>query len=768
MATDDEGGDLPALTSTAEACLDDDDAAQAVGPAIRALERCRAAGDRPRAVRLLLLAHLARGDVRGAVGDLGRKELDAAKKAGDKSAEATMLLALAETAGGQEPTEQLQRWAKDSIGLFKEIGDRKMYATALLALAGLRLKASRPEEAAKASSEATAIFRELGDKRGEAWALHAAAEAYAFDGLADEAVREARKALELLRQLGLRKAEAAELHAISRWLLLRGHAQEAIEVVNQALEILEEVYALADAREIAYWKTLVLAHTKANNTTSALRAARDGFDRCEDARDKSGEGNAHLLISAVQSNSGQFGKAIRSATKATYAFEDAGNQSGRGEALCVMSRIRGRLGLFDKALRDLEEALNAFEDLGDMLGQGRALQQRSEVFMGKKDMKSALRCAVEARELFQDTKDASGEAQALLQVSTAELAGGNFERAGRAAEEAKGLFAEMDDMVGEASAELMAMATQMRSEDYDAAVKTGKRALALYREFGDRLQDEVYTMMQISIAQIMSVVKKEQAGTATEKALQDGANKAKNYAKEAIAIANSSHDPRSKGFAQYGMGYVLGVTGPYPEAMIITVEAVGCFKECKDYQWEAAGFLLVANHHSVLSDQFGQARDLAEEVVWMAQQVSDGALEDEGWVMLDRINRARQAYEQRQQKAKMAQAIQSQIVPFAQQGTQEQAPQQQTSMSAPAAQVSQARLDLGKNLTPETVAALITDLALQMIGDDVELEKDMPLMEAGLTSNTAVMFRDAIKNSIPGLKLPVTLSFDYPSVGAIS
>eukprot|EP00438_Fugacium_kawagutii_P014318 Skav210899 [mRNA] locus=scaffold2900:206345:210882:+ [translate_table: standard] len=39
---------------------------------------------------------------------------------------------------------------------------------------------------------------------------------------------------------------------------------------------------------------------------------------------------------------------------------------------------------------------------------------------------------------------------------------------------------------------------------------------------------------------------------------------------------------------------------------------------------------------------------------------------------------------------------------------------------------------------------------------------------AGLTSNTAIILRDELSKDLPGIKLPMTLSFDYPSVAAIA
>merc|ERR1712039_576101 len=66
------------------------------------------------------------------------------------------------------------------------------------------------------------------------------------------------------------------------------------------------------------------------------------------------------------------------------------------------------------------------------------------------------------------------------------------------------------------------------------------------------------------------------------------------------------------------------------------------------------------------------------------------------------------------------------------------------------------------------VEAKIKDIAVQIIGDDEGIDADLPLMQAGLTSNTAVMLRDELSKDIPGVNLPPTLMFDYPSIAAIA
>merc|ERR1712196_169227 len=61
----------------------------------------------------------------------------------------------------------------------------------------------------------------------------------------------------------------------------------------------------------------------------------------------------------------------------------------------------------------------------------------------------------------------------------------------------------------------------------------------------------------------------------------------------------------------------------------------------------------------------------------------------------------------------------------------------------------------------------ITGAALDLIGSD-ELPADTPLMDAGLDSLAAVEFQGMLAKQFPGLQLPATLIFDFPSVSGIA
>jgi len=78
-------------------------------------------------------------------------------------------------------------------------------------------------------------------------------------------------------------------------------------------------------------------------------------------------------------------------------------------------------------------------------------------------------------------------------------------------------------------------------------------------------------------------------------------------------------------------------------------------------------------------------------------------------------------------------------------------------------------LDLSAMVNEEAVQSKVLEVVKQLLGDDDEaFEMDVPLMEAGMTSNNAVLLRDILSKELPGVNLPPTLIFDYPSVGSIT
>merc|ERR1719487_1279695 len=80
-------------------------------------------------------------------------------------------------------------------------------------------------------------------------------------------------------------------------------------------------------------------------------------------------------------------------------------------------------------------------------------------------------------------------------------------------------------------------------------------------------------------------------------------------------------------------------------------------------------------------------------------------------------------------------------------------------------------LDSIKSLSPadqkEHIKEMVVKVAKGVLhADSVDL--DAPLMEAGMDSLSAVEFRNRLLQQLPGVKLPNTVMFDYPTLNAIA
>merc|ERR1711876_175546 len=103
--------------------------------------------------------------------------------------------------------------------------------------------------------------------------------------------------------------------------------------------------------------------------------------------------------------------------------------------------------------------------------------------------------------------------------------------------------------------------------------------------------------------------------------------------------------------------------------------------------------------------------------------------------------------------------------------------QQQQPQDMPQEAVSVARdrgprgpaLDVSAGLDLAVVKNKVLEIASRITGaEEGEIESDTPLMEAGLTSNSAILMRDELTQELPGINLPVTLVFDYPSISSMA
>ncbi|CAK9045629.1 Abhydrolase_2 domain-containing protein [Durusdinium trenchii] len=71
------------------------------------------------------------------------------------------------------------------------------------------------------------------------------------------------------------------------------------------------------------------------------------------------------------------------------------------------------------------------------------------------------------------------------------------------------------------------------------------------------------------------------------------------------------------------------------------------------------------------------------------------------------------------------------------------------------------------SVNAEALRQKVRNVVSEIVGMDALMD-DTPLMQSGLTSQSAVLLRNALSNEIPGPSLPFTLMFDYPSITDLS
>ena len=176
--------------------------------------------------------------------------LDAARRAGDRAAEAALLTLTGNIDAQQGRLQQAADRHRQALALFREAGDSAGEARALSNMGLAETDLGHYEQAARHQQDAAAIFHDLGDPFGEARALGNLGFVRQWQGRYQEAAEYHRKTLGLSRRIGDRAAEAYALARLGCIDLRLGECQRACEYLRQALALFQGIGSTADQAEI--------------------------------------------------------------------------------------------------------------------------------------------------------------------------------------------------------------------------------------------------------------------------------------------------------------------------------------------------------------------------------------------------------------------------------------------------------------------------------------------------------------------------------------
>jgi hypothetical protein len=357
-------------------------------------------------------------------------------------------------------------------------------------------------------------------------------------------------------------------------------------------------------------------------------------------------------------------------------------------------------------------------------------------------------------------------------MATAQFSEGDVKKASASAREAQDKSAEVQDQDGEAAALRMLIEVYVFEKEFDGALRVLGSLLTLVKEMGEKTE-EVTVMVLTARAIIMQIMQKEEEGKSNEKMFKAAADKATKMAKDALSLARKCDSPQTLGTALFTVGQTQMMNGKMGEATKAAEEALNVFKGCNYVEGEAASLVLLADVY-LFNRDLAKARELGEEGVHLFQSVGDADGEDMAWTEVERVDKMEAEIREEQERQRQLQDNwQMQQWAMQQGGGQQWAPQEAQEEAAPSAagggyEAKLMKLDIGAGLDPAQLKSQILEVTKGLIGYDEDIEYDMPLMESGLTSNTAVLLRDALTQQLPGVNMPVTLVFDYPSITAMA
>jgi DNA-binding SARP family transcriptional activator/tetratricopeptide (TPR) repeat protein len=205
--------------------------------------------------------------------------LNAARRTGDRAAEAMALRQIGGVEGEQSRFRQAADHNLQALALFREIGDRAGEAFTL-GSAGLdEMQLGHYEQAARHQQEAAAIHRDLGDRFGEKRALGNLGLVRLRQGRYREATAYYQQSLELSRQIGDRQGEALALGRLGAAELRLGRYEHATGYFEQSRALLHETGDKAEFEVLVQLGQVYLAlgnHAQAaSNFEQSLAVSRE-------------------------------------------------------------------------------------------------------------------------------------------------------------------------------------------------------------------------------------------------------------------------------------------------------------------------------------------------------------------------------------------------------------------------------------------------------------------------------------------------------------
>eukprot|EP00930_Biecheleria_cincta_P019473 TRINITY_DN14850_c0_g1_i2.p1 TRINITY_DN14850_c0_g1~~TRINITY_DN14850_c0_g1_i2.p1 ORF type:complete len:1086 (+),score=289.05 TRINITY_DN14850_c0_g1_i2:86-3259(+) len=711
-----------------------------VGEATQAYAAAKMTGQIPfMADAVRIAAHgLVQQGLRGEAIKMALDELEKFRKLRSKRGEATMQLVLAESKTQSQDTAMCEEAAQHSVQAHSTLAglqEKRLAGESLLAMgnAFLRLDGSRGgklESALEAFQKAAHVFKQIGDMHLQGRAMHGLAICRARVNSWELAINTGLEAIDFFKFARKSSDEVMAMTAVSQWSLEKGNASAAMQYAEQGLLICQQVQ-VGPRCEAGCIQAYCRAACALEKQSHALSMSIDAVSRFRQAGDQVAESIA--LAAAVRAELPPE-KKMQLATEACMVLKEIGDSQQEAEIMCLMAETCLGQKQVDEAEMWARGALSLARQAGDRVGRCAALGLVTQIKLSKpKDgVQMALQVVEEERESCRATLDTQGEALCLLALAGINADSNRHIEAKRLSDEARSLFKKVGDKLGESAALQVGVDIQARLGRYEPILKSCKEALPVAEAAGDAHGEISLRMMMAQATMGVLEAGHEEPSSSSFKA---SAQQAVRMAKEAVVAARKMNEKVLMVSALSILSQAHRLAGESEEARRAANSAVSLANGFGERVLEATALVHAANAY-LAQGKSGHAKQVASKALLLFQEHGDLIGEDQAKAVVDAVDNPSLV---QMQPAGM---MRPQFV-----GQQMQA--------------------ISAGPSPEELRRQIRDVVSEILGMDDFID-DTPLMQAGLTSQSAVLLRNALGKKLPGGSLPFTMMFDYPSVAALT
>jgi tetratricopeptide (TPR) repeat protein len=287
---------------------------------------------------------------------------DAARRLGDRAAEATALNHLAGPHRRQGRYQRAIRQYQQALALFQQAGDRTGQAHALGNLGNACADQGRYQAATGFHEQALNLYHQIGDQAGEARTLGNLGYIEERQGLYQQAARHHQRSLAIARQTGNRTTECVALINLGTVALRQDRYQRAAGHLHRALALCRETgYRFFEAEALTKISGVCLGQGHPQEATGYLRQALALY---REIGNRSGEADALNSLGEILLAAGQPGHASAQHAAALGLASQIGDQHQQARAHYGLACSYHATGHPGQARRSWQEALALYTSLG--------------------------------------------------------------------------------------------------------------------------------------------------------------------------------------------------------------------------------------------------------------------------------------------------------------------------------------------------------------------------------------------------------------------